>query len=222
MPHDRFYIDAPLEPGETVLLADAELHHLTVSRVRVGQCVALINGKGKLAQARLAALDKKQAQLAIETVVQEERIDREIILAQGLARMNHLEWIVEKGTELGVTAFWLFPGHLSEKDTLSDNQRTRLQHLILAAMKQCGRLYLPELLFKPPLSQWTPLSGTLLFADPSPEAPFLWQASLSVKPPLVLFVGPESGFDAKETSHLAHVLRTETAALAGITLLQIL
>src|SRR5258708_13297326 len=96
-------------------------------------------------------LDKKQASLRIDSVLQDKESVKQIILAQGLPRMNHLEWIVEKGTELGVSAFWLFPGLLSEKVALSDNQHTRLQHLILAATNQCGRLTLPELVLNPPL-----------------------------------------------------------------------
>lgn len=235
MPHDRFYIDAPLEKEDTVLLIDAELHHLAVSRARVGQSVELINGKGKLAKASLLSLDKRQASLKVDSVNEERRPSKQIILAQGLPRMNHLEWIVEKGTELGVSLFWFFPGHLSEKENLSDNQRTRLQHLILSAVKQCGRLHLPEMIMKPSLEKWEPIRrGTLLFADPSEEAPFLWQAAIAALSPIILFVGPEGGFDQREAFHLTEVLkaakvrlhsntlRTETASLAGLTLLQLL
>lgn len=234
MPHDRFYIDTTLEKEDTVLLTDAEFHHLAVSRARVGQSVELINGKGKLAQARLISLEKRQARLKVDTVCEEPLPSKEIILAQGLPRMNHLEWIVEKGTELGVSSFWFFPGLLSEKEQLSDNQCSRLHHLILSAAKQCGRLHLPELILKPPLETWDPLNGTLLFADPSEEAPFLWQTSLKAQSTTILFVGPEAGFESREAHHLVDVLkarkvrlhsntlRTETASLAGLTLLQLI
>jgi len=232
MPHDRFYCDSPLEQETLVSLKEAELHHLIVSRARIGQAVELINGKGKLAQATLTCLDKKQALLRINSVSQDPEESPYIILAQGLPRMNHLEWIVEKGTELGVTAFWLFPGVLSEKSTLSENQQNRLKHLALAAMKQCGRLDLPEVVLKPSLSTWTPLGGCLLYADPSSDAPFLWKWAHPPSSPLILFIGPESGFDPKEVLYLEevlkaqkvrlhpHTLRTETAAIAGLSLLQ--
>jgi 16S rRNA (uracil1498-N3)-methyltransferase len=234
MPHDRFYSDSPLEQEMLVSLKEAELHHLIVSRARIGQTVELINGKGKLAQATLTSLDKKQALLRIDSVSQGPEESPHIILAQGLPRMNHLEWIVEKGTELGVTAFWLFPGVLSEKSTLSENQENRLKHLVLAAMKQCGRLDLPEVVLKPPLSTWTPLDGCLLYADLSNDAPLLWKLTNTSSSPLILFIGPESGFDPKEVLHLEkvlkaqkvrlhpHTLRTETAAIAGLSLLQTL
>jgi 16S rRNA (uracil1498-N3)-methyltransferase len=216
-----------------VSVTDAELHHLIVSRARAGRCVELINGTGKLARATIASIDKRQALLHIDTVEEHKRSCKEIILAQSIPRMNHLEWIVEKGTELGCSSFWLFPGILSEKDALSDNQHSRLKHLILAAVKQCGRLDIPEVAFKPPIEQWAPFpSGTLLYADPSEDAPFLWDLDIHAAAPIILLIGPESGFHAREREHMVNtlqayrvrlhpnILRTETAALAGISLIQ--
>lgn len=233
MPHDRFYIDTSLEIAATVPLTGSELHHLSVARARVGHNVELINGKGKLACATITELDKKQALLHIDTVQEQDPNPRQIILAQSLPRMNHLEWIIEKGTELGCSAFWLFPGMLSEKSSLSDNQYSRLKHLALAAMKQCGRLDLPEILFKPPLEQWSPFStGTLLYADPSIDTPFLWDLDIDAKTPIILFIGSESGFHPRESEHMVnilhakrarlhlHTLRTETASLTGLSLIQ--
>jgi 16S rRNA (uracil1498-N3)-methyltransferase len=148
--------------------------------------------------------------------------------------MNHLEWIIEKGTELNATEFWLFPGRLSEKGELSGNQQERLLHLALAAMKQCGRLDLPSIVLKPPLLQWGAIEGTLFFGDTAQEAPFLWEVPhlKPAKPPVVFFVGPEKGFDKKEHAHLTegmgargvrvhrNILRTETAPLTALSILQ--
>ena len=232
MPYNRFYIDTPLNEKEEIHLRDEELHHLKVCRIRMDECVEIINGTQALAQGRLIALNPKQATLRIERL---EMIppSAQIILAQGLSRMNHLEWVVEKGTELGVTSFWLFPGRLSAKTHLSETQTNRLKHLILAAVKQCGRVDLPKLEIKPPLQKWPALEGTLLFGDPSPTAPFLWKAlSPPPKLPVTLFIGPEGGWDKKEILFLKeslqaknvrlhpHTLRTETASLAGLVLIQ--
>lgn len=232
MPHNRFYINAPLKKGDEIFLQDSELHHFRVSRIRLGQNIALINGRGQLAEAILLSIDNKQARLRIEEVIEEQSRAKAIILAQGLSRMEHLEWTVEKGTELGVYSFWLFPGILSEKNTLSENQIKRLNHLILSATKQCGRLDLPSLELKPPLLQWGPLEGTLFYGDPSSDAPFLWNLSFDPIPPLIFFIGPESGLDPREKQHLndylhargvrlhINTLRTETASLAALSLLQ--
>ncbi len=235
MPHDRFFIDAPFRKEETVSIEDAEWHHLVnVTRAKSGQSVDLVNGRGQLAHARLYQLNKKSADLLIEEVVESPReTTAPIILALALPRMNHLEWIVEKGTELNASAFWLFPGMLSEKSDLSPTQQQRLKHLSIAAMKQCGRLDLPKIEQKPPLLQWQPLPGTLVYGDVSPDAPYLWKLPRAAAP-VILFIGPEKGFSPKEEAYLKNslgakgvrlhpnILRAETAPLVGLSLIQLI
>lgn len=110
MPHDRYYLDAPLLAGESVVLEEGEWHHLAnVARGRCGDPIDLINGKGQIAHATITALRKSSATVQIDEVEQETRKKSPLILIQALPRMNHLEWIIEKGTELDVTSFWLFP-----------------------------------------------------------------------------------------------------------------
>jgi 16S rRNA (uracil1498-N3)-methyltransferase len=234
MPHNRYYTESLFTENAHVALADDECHHLVrVLRARVGDEVELVNGRGQLAYGRLSEVAKHSAQVLIERIVQQPA-KSPLILAMGIPRMNHLEWIIEKGTELNATAFWLFPGLLSEKETLSDSQRERLQHLAISAMKQCGRLDLPEIVVKPPLLQWAALNGTLLFGDTAEDAPYLWDLSLP-KPlpsPVIMFIGPEKGFDPKERAFLLNtmkaksmrlhpnILRTETAPLVALSLIQ--
>jgi 16S rRNA (uracil1498-N3)-methyltransferase len=232
MPHHRFFTTDILEQGQLVTLRDEESHHLRVLRSKPGDCVELVNGGGVLAQARLCSLDKASAQLEVIalTAKQEFPSKRQLILAQALPRMNHLDWIIEKGTELGATAFWLFPGLLSEKATLSDNQEARLRALAIAAMKQCGRLDLPEIVVKPPLLKWQACDGSFFFGDTVEGAPYLADHSPAspLPSPIVVFIGPEKGFTEKERHYLLHslhakgirlhpnILRAETAPLVAL------
>lgn len=234
MPHNRYYIDAPLEQDAFVTLTGDEWHHLSrVIRSRKGDSVELVNGKGLLAEATVHELRKNDAELLIGSVI-DKPLPPPLILAQAIPRMNHLEWIIEKGTELNATEFWLFPGNLSEKDTLSINQLARLKHLSISAMKQCGRLDLPQIRLMPSLTQWEPISGTLLFGDTSEDAPYLWDLPLDIPlpPPTILLIGPEKGFDSKEIHFMSqklnakgmrlhpNILRAETAPLVGLSLIQ--
>lgn len=236
MPHNRFFLDSMFSQDAIVNLSSEEHHHLArVHRAKEGDLVELVNGRGQLAESTVLAMRKQDAELRICSV-EEQPSPPPLILAQALPRMNHLEWIIEKGTELNATAFWLFPGIFSEKETLSDAQQKRLKNICIASMKQCGRLDLPSIDLKPPLLQWSPFSGTLLFGDTSEDAPYLWEASLA-KPlpsPVVIFIGPEKGFDQREVSFLTHtlkargirlhrnILRAETAPLAALAQLQYL
>jgi 16S rRNA (uracil1498-N3)-methyltransferase len=234
MPHHRYYLDTSFHENGTVLLTGNEFHHLVhVSRARVGDLVELVNGREELAQAHLIELKKHEGKLHLIQIIEEPRRKSPLILAQALTRMNHLEWIIEKGTELGVTSFWLFPGIWSEKEQLTETQSERLKHLTISAMKQCGRLDLPLIECKLPLLKWAPFQGTLLFGDTREQTPYLWELHLTLPlfNPIVLFIGPESGFDNRECEFLqnclkakgmklhSNLLRAETAALTALSLI---
>lgn len=235
MPHNRYYLDTPFQNNDTVTLIEDEFHHLAhVSRAQQGDLIEIVNGRGQLAQGHLIELRKHEAKLHLVQVTETMNPKIPLILAQALTRMNHLEWIIEKGTELGAAAFWLFPGRLSEKDHLSHPQSARLSHLAISAMKQCGRLDLPSIELKAPLLKWQPMQGTLLFGDVREQAPYLWELGLKspLLQPIVLFIGPEKGFDNLEAEFLHNILgakamrlhsntlRAETASLAALSLIQ--
>ena len=235
MPLHRYFLDQPFHEQDTLLLDHGELHHLVhVLRARVGDHVELVNGRCQLAKAHLIDITKDRAKLLLVQVSIEKKPTSALILAQALTRMPLLEWIVEKGTELGATAFWLFPGMLSEKKQLSETQITRLQNIAIASMKQCGRLDLPQIACKPPLLNWSPLLGTLFFGDLREESPLLWKVPLSppLLSPIVLLIGCESGLHDRERAFLeetlkakgvrlhSHTLRAETASLTALSLIQ--
>lgn len=228
MPDNRYYLDQPLEKGKTLCLEGDEWHHLThVMRRKEGDSLEIVNGQGQLATARLATLRKKSGDIEIEKVTEQPEPKRTLILAQAYPLPSKLEWIVEKGTELGASAFWLFPGERGEKSSLSDNQRRRLHQLTISAMKQCGRLYLPPIVEKPPLAKWQPLEGQAFFGDLNSHIPL---PHLPPSGTFILFIGPESGFSDNEIKILnklnakglrlhSNILRTETAAICALSLL---
>ncbi len=232
MPADRFFYDAPLHEGETLHMTGEELKHLVVMRLRAGEPLELVNGRGELAKAVLQAVDKKGADLQVEEVKRAEKPFR-LILAQALTKQPKLEWIVEKATELGASEIWLFPGEKSEREKLSEHQLERLRHLTIAAMKQCGRLYLPKIVQQPELKLWGDLANDhqLLLADLIATAPYLWEQKIGNSKSAILLIGPESGFsEAERKTALTtlgarpvrlheNILRAETASLTALALL---
>jgi len=229
MPHERFFIDQPLMSGKRISLRDAEFHHLChVMRAHVGDPIELVNGKHQLAHASVAQITKKEVQLILSHVHTEESLSPRVILAQAIPRFNRLEYILEKSVELNVSEIWLFPSLLSEKTVFSDNQSTRMSQVCIAAMKQCGRLDLPPIKIHPPLLQWKPLEGQVLFGDTASDAPLLKQLP-QVLFPITFFIGPEKGFPPQEVLFLKqtlkaqgvrlhqHILRVDTAPLAALS-----
>jgi 16S rRNA (uracil1498-N3)-methyltransferase len=224
MPAGRFFIDSDLNLPSVHLEGD-EFHHLArVMRLSPGETIELVNGKGSLATAEIASLHHSRAEMTILSHHTAPPSSDSLILALGLTRPSTLEWTVEKATELGATHLLLFPADRSEKQ--SPPRTSRLHTIIISALKQCGRLFLPTLEFRPPLRQWEPPSGTLFFGDLSPTAPHLQGPFSSA---ITFFIGPEKGFSPAELDLLsqtfhargislhANILRAETAALAALS-----
>lgn len=232
MPKERFFFDADFVQNEQISLCDQEFHHLIhVMRVKVGQLVELVNGRGALASAQVKLIEKKQVIVLIENVFKSDPCSSEVILAQSIPRINRLDFILEKGTELGMTEIWLFPTELSDRKELTEHQIERLRTITISAMKQCGRLYLPKIVVKPLLAKWKEPTQRSFFGDLDPDAPLLDFILKKENPKGTLFyIGPESGFTAEEIVLLRHlkatgvklhsnILRSDTAALTALALL---
>ncbi len=234
MPNDRFFAPVPLQASASIRLSEEESHHLTrVMRVQVGEVVEVVNGKGQLAQAQVSEIQKRHTLLNIIQVHSQPPQSTEVILAQAMPRLNRLDTIVEKGTELGMTQLWLFPGQRSEKKELSEQQQQRIHTQMVSALKQCGSLHLPTLVLKPPLQRWDHLPYPAFFGDLAEGAPsFLIYSKQVSEGSLLFFVGPEAGFTSDETDHLRklgaqgvrihpHILRTDTAPLAALSIISL-
>lgn len=232
MPVERFYSNSDLLQGSSLSLEGTEFHHLVhVIRMQEGETVELVNGRGFLASAQISQITKKYALLTITNVFFEPAPSYEVILAQAIPRMNRLDFILEKGTELGMTQLWLFPGMKGERRQLTDAQIERMHAVMIAAMKQSGRLYCPQILLKSPLNQWPQPEYKGFFGDVDRSAPIFEHVFKKQKPSVgvVLYIGPESGFSVEEVTKLKewntagvklhqNILRTDTAALASLAL----
>ncbi len=230
MPSDRFFIQDVLNNGDVIQLSDKEFHHLAhVMRKNVGDTIELINGRGQIASGRIVNMAKRECSIEVVGIFQLGKETDRLVLMQALPRMQKLEGIIEKGTELGVAEFWLFPGMLSEKKSLSDNQLRRLGEITQSALKQSGRLWSPQIYLKQPIRNWSSFNFPVYYGSLDSSAPPLFQV-LETNSIQGFCVGPESGFHDDEIAHLeeksakavklsVNILRTETAAITGIGLL---
>lgn len=230
MPDNRFYTPEKFDKND-VSLQGEELRHLAVMRVGEGENLELINGKGELAKARVISVGKKEARLEI-TEVRSEAQGFPLIIAQAIPRPSRLDVILEKGTELGMTKIILFPGEQSEKTNFKEEQLVRIEKVLIAAAKQCGRLWLPEVEVAAGLLKWKDLPCTSYFGDFREGAPSLLEAWKKERPEkgALFVVGPEKGLTTAEEKHLEklgaigvslhkNVLRTDTAPLCALSLM---
>lgn len=232
MPVERFYTSSDLHRQQHVRLENQEFHHLAhVTRIQVDETVELVNGRGQLAKAIVQQIGKKHADMQVTEVAASSPPMIEVILAQAIPRQNRLDFILEKGTELGMTQLWLYPGKRSERRKFSESQLEHMRAITISAMKQCGSLFLPKVEIKPPLQEWEKPSELCLYGDLSSDARQLrecWQEKTPQK--IIVFIGPESGFAPEEEAQLRlwqalgvklhpNVLRTDTAALVALSLI---
>jgi 16S rRNA (uracil1498-N3)-methyltransferase len=233
MPAYRYYYEGTLLPNDEVVIEGPEVHHMrSVMRGALGDTVEVVNGKGYLAVGSIVDVKKNKATIAIESVERKEKEKGALILAQAMPRANRLDTILEKATELGVTKIRLFPGERSEQKEVRENRISRIKLLLVSAMKQCGRLYLPEWEVKPALKQWKEVSEVGFFGDVAEKGAFLYEevSRCGVDEDIIFFVGPEAGFTEREEEVLrergvkgvslhGNILRTDTAALMALSLI---
>lgn len=237
MPAERYFCPEEFVVGSSLLISGGESQHLVkVMRNSCGDVIELCNGRGTLASAKITAVERQGVFVTIEEILKFEPLPSAVILAQGMPKMNRLDFIVEKGTELGMTHLRLFPGERSEKIGLSSQQRERIAMQLIAAMKQCGRLYLPKVELAPPLAEWgssgvAPV-GVELFGDLGEQAHSFYSLRQRgiLTGAVTAFIGPEAGLTSREEKILRkrgaigvklhkNILRTETAAIVMLALI---
>jgi 16S rRNA (uracil1498-N3)-methyltransferase len=157
----RIYQAIPLNVSATIRLDEKASHHLArVLRAKVGEELVLFNGQGGEYSAVIAHIDKKGVDVKLnEFVSREAESPLQIELAQGLARGEKMDFIVQKAVELGVAK--ILPVMTERCNVRLDVQREekRLQHwqaVVVSACEQCGRNRLPQLEATVSLPEWLP------------------------------------------------------------------
>jgi 16S rRNA (uracil1498-N3)-methyltransferase len=227
MPIERFF-NASLKDNDKdgYLEGDEFIHASKVFRIKSGETFELINGKGVLALVEALEISKKHLSYKVLKIYSEPRHIPKLSLVLGMPKFNRLETIVEKVTEIGCEEIILFNADRSEKTDLSKNQLERLQLILQASLKQCGRLHLPSLEFVSNFDKIFESDRKYYFGDVNVQSHLRSIPHENVG----IVIGPESGFSEKEHQILAKkaegislsdaILRTDTAAICGVFLLK--
>ena len=237
MRNPRIYSEQPLQAGITVDLAESAANHVgRVLRMKAGESLFLFNGEGSAFQGKVAAVSKKQVQVELESELEGDAQSPLVIeLGQTLSRGERMDYAIQKATEMGVSSITpLFSERCEVKLNAErqDKQRRRMQQIAISACEQCGRNIVPVI--NPPmkLQNWlesreTELNFVLHHRTEKKLDGYDKPVSVS------LLIGPEGGLtaeeivqaEAREFKPLAlgpRVLRTETAPVAAISLMQFL
>ena len=234
----RAYVEGPLAIGARVALPEgAAAHLLRALRLDVGDGCVLFNGDGHDYDARVVAAGKRGGEVE---VLAARAVDVEsplrIILLQGVARGEKMDWILQKATELGVAAF--VPVNSERSEVRLDAARTakRLAHwqgVVASACGQCGRVRLPAVATPAGLRDACaslPADALRLTLDPGAVAG-VHALAAPASATVVVAIGPEGGWSPRDREQLVaagfsgvrlgpRILRTETAGIAAVSALQ--
>jgi 16S rRNA (uracil1498-N3)-methyltransferase len=239
----RVHVAGALAPGATLPLPrDAAVHVARVLRLQPGDALRLFTGSGGEYEAQIASIARNGVTVRVGDQLNVERESAlQITLLQGIARGEKMDLILQKATELGVTAIRPLLAMRSNVRLPGDAAARKHEHwrgVLRSACEQCGRNRVPELL---PAARVAEALASMnqplrLLLEPDDSAQGLHELltpQTTAMKQIVLLVGPEGGFDASEiqSARAAHfvscrlgprVLRTETAALAALAALQAL
>ena len=232
----RLYQNIELNQQETVELDKQAAHYVkNVLRMRVGHRLILFNGRGGQYSATLKELKKSSALIEINNF---DAIEREsplhIHLGQVMARGEKMDFILQKAVELGVTCITLLTSERCDVKLSTERLQKRYLHwqrVIISACEQCGRNTIPELNPLLNFATWCQQQVQDLHLILNPDAKQKISGLADLPKKISMSIGPEGGFSDAEiaiaTQHQAQaiqlgprVLRTETAALSVLSILQ--
>jgi 16S rRNA (uracil1498-N3)-methyltransferase len=232
----RFYVPGPLAAGLVDLPGPAAHQVLSVLRLRPGAPLVLFDGRGGEWSAKLAAAGREGvAARLLEHHTPAREAALRVTLGQALLKADRFEWVLQKGTELGVAAFQplltrrTVPGGPGAR---SEGRLERWRRIVTEAAEQSGRCVVPRVAPPAPLAATLAEPGpTVLLWEGERERPFATALRLAAGEggPVRLLVGPEGGFEAQEAAAAVtagafsatlgpRILRSETAALAAVAL----
>ncbi len=234
----KFFVDKAQIVENHITIIGSDVNHIAkVLRANVGESLTVCDGEGYDYEVRILSIAKEEI---VTEVLQSYPCRTEpkthVTLFQGLPKQGKMEWIIEKCTEMGVSA--IVPLQMSRSvvklsPEQAEKKLERWNKTAEAAAKQCGRGRIPKV--------YLPMTIDQLQAESLPSfllLPYEEEKSLTVRQALTdkkadsagIFIGPEGGFEpfevekikgfgAKSVTLGPRILRTETAGLAALTVL---
>lgn len=128
---------------EVLLEAEESLHLSKVLRLKAGEIVGLMDGKGSLYEAVVAFPHAKESKLSISKLLEKQERKRKLHIAIAPTKsMERFEWFLEKAVEIGIDRITPLVSQRSERVVL---KKPRMEKIILSAMKQSRQAWMPQL-----------------------------------------------------------------------------
>lgn len=223
------FYDPTLTPAATrhTLNEEESWHCVKVLRMGAGQPIAIIDGRGTLYEARIAEAHPSRCQVDIERT-HPNHGQRSVQVHLAIAptkNIERLEWCIEKCTEIGIDTITPL---LCERSERREVKPERLQRVMVAAVKQSRKAYMPTLA---PLTRFElfltqPHTGGLYIAHCNAPTPPPLRQLIAQQRSITVMIGPEGDFSPHEVALAEQhgfgpvslgpsLLRTETAGVVA-------
>ena len=231
----RIFTTHSLAEGITLRLEEGPSRHLAGAlRLREGAAITLFNGNGGEYEAHLTVIERKQVTVELgrhDPIERESPLHTELGIA--ISRGERMDWVIQKATELGINTISPLFSERTEVKLKGDRADKKLRHwrqVAISACEQCGRNQLPDIAPLATVSEWTERADAecKLVLHHRNTKPL---AGGSAPANVALLIGPEGGLSEAEINKAEtagfspmalgpRVLRTETAPLAALSLVQ--
>ena len=237
MPRHRLFIPQPVAHDQSVEIEGERAHYLKrVLRMKAGSKLVLFTGDGYDYPAEVTATRKNRLVLQIgRGVPNDSESPLSVRLVQGISRGERMDFAVQKATELGVRRITPVLTEFSVVKLNPERAERRMQHwqkIAQSACEQCGRNQVPPIdkpvTLKDYFMETSAADRRIVFV---PGAAGILDDLADPPRTVDLLVGPEGGFSQREVEDATHagfftaslgprVLRSETAALTAVTMVQ--
>ena len=227
----RLYFPDKIQSDLSSHLTNEQTHYVKdVMRLKIGDKLSIFNTLGEW-NAAIESYEKNGAKIKIMEKVRDKDNEKNIWLAFSPIKQNPLNFVIQKGTELGVRKFIPI---LSDRTIVREVNIERIKKIIVEASEQSNRISVPEI-NKPDslkffLSMF-PKNGCLIFCDINSNQNNLKNIfEKKVDGPVCILIGPEGDFSENERKMIIdhnqtysislakNILKSETAALSAITI----
>jgi len=233
----RIYTSEPLSADSVIALDEQAVTHLVrVLRMKDGDSFRLFNGDGYEYQASLIVESKKSASANVGQVLRKDNdLPLALHLGQVMSKGDRMDFTIQKATELGITDITPLTSERCDVRLKGDRLEKKLEHwqrVAISACEQSGRNTVPRIHQPTPTAHWcaTVNAERKLLLHPHNQRPLNSESSPQS---VALLVGPEGGFSDAEVHQCQQagfdglllgprILRTETAALTALSVLQYL
>ena len=229
----RIYLDKKLNLGLDLILEKEDTHYLNnVMRLREGDNVFLFNSKDGEFKGEIVSFDKKKIKVRLNSKIENTNKPGKISLIFSLIKSSKLDYLIQKCTEIGVKSFVPV---ISEKSIAKNLNFKRTEKIIKESCEQSNQLILPVIHEVEKLEKKLKSfdkNSIIFFADINSSNNKIEAVHKNNKNhEFYLLVGPEGDFSLKERDLLnsmsncipislgQNILRSETAAVVGLTLL---